>query len=380
MDFRFSEEQEMIREMVRDFALREIEPVASEMDRDHEFPEDILEKMGAQGLLGIPVPEKYGGAGSDHLTYILALEEISRVWGSLGVIMAVHISDAIIPILDLGNEEQKQRFLPDLISGKMIGAFSITEPDAGSDAMSIKTKATRTDGGWLLNGTKTFVTSGSKAGVIIVMAITDPSLGSKGMTTFLVEKGMEGFSIGKEESKMGLHSSVVAELVFQDCFIPDKNILGKLGRGLHNALSILDVSRISIGAQAVGIAQAGLDEGTRYAKERKQFGRNIGRFQGVSFKLAEMATRVEASRMLVYRAADMVDRGEKSVSTQAAMAKLFASGAAVEVNREAVQILGGYGYTTDYLVERFYRDAKGTEIYEGTSEIMKLVIGKHLLK
>ncbi len=378
MDFQLNDEQIMIRDMIRDFGEREIIPVIQDMEEKHEFPWDILKKMGELGIMGLPIPDEFGGAGTNHLTYITVVEEISRMWASLGVILAVHVSDCAYPLYKLGNEEQKNRMLPPLCSGEKLGAFSLTEPDVGSDASRIKTKAEKTEGGWILNGMKTFVTSGNKADITMLMAVTDPSKGTGGITTFLVEKGSEGLSYGKEERKMGLHSSVITEVNLDNCFVPDENVLGEVGHGLYNALSVLDTSRISIGAQAVGIAQAALDEAVKYSKERKQFGSAINRFQGVSFKLAVMATKVDAARLLVYRAASMVDQGAKKVTKEAAMAKYFSSKIAVDVTREAVQVLGGYGYTTDYPVERFYRDAKVTEIYEGTSEIMKLVISRAL--
>jgi acyl-CoA dehydrogenase len=376
MNLRLTEEQEMMRKMVRDFANSEIAPFVEKMEQG-EFPREILRKMGELGLMGIPVPEKYGGSEMDFVSYIIAINEISKVSATVGVILSVHTSVGTNPILYFGSEEQKQKYLPKLASGEYLGAFCLTEPSSGSDAASLKTRAVRNRDHYLLNGSKVFITNGGEADIYIVFASTEPKLGTKGIAAFIVEKGTPGLVIGKDERKMGLHGSRTVQLTFENMRVPVENLLGVESEGFKIAMANLDVGRIGIAAQALGIAEAALTAATDYAKGRKQFGKPIAAQQGVGFKLADMATNVEAAKLLIYRAADMRAKGLKC-GQEASMAKLFASKTAVEVTTEAIQIFGGYGYTEDYPVERYFRDAKVTEIYEGTSEIQRIVISKYL--
>ncbi len=378
MELKLTEEQLMMRTMVRDFAKTEIEPFIDRMEQG-EFPREILKKMAGLGLMGITAPEKYGGSEMDFLSYIIAIHELSKVSAVVGVILSVHTSVGTNPILYFGNEEQKQKYVPKLASGEYLGAFCLTEPSAGSDAGSMKSKATKDGEFYTLNGSKVFITNGGEADVYIVFASTDSSQGSRGVSAFIVEKDTPGLIIGKDEHKMGLHGSRTVQLTFEDMKVPAENLLGAEGEGFKIALANLDVGRIGIAAQALGIAEAAYEAAVGYAKERVQFGKPIAAQQGVGFKLADMATAVEASRLLVYRAADLRSRGI-SCGKEASMAKLFASKTAVETSIEAVQVFGGYGYTEDYPVERYFRDAKVTEIYEGTSEIQRIVISKHLVK
>ena len=375
MDLRFTEEQKMMRKMVRDFARTEVEPFVGRMEQG-EFPREILRKMGGLGLMGIPVPPEYGGAGMDFTSYIIAIHELSRVSAAVGVILSVHIrwDDAHFDVRHGGAEE---KYVPKLAAGEYLGAFCLTEPGAGSDAASLKTRAVPDGGGYVLNGTKAFITNGGEADIYIVFAKTDPDKGAKGISAFIVEKGTPGLMIGKDEKKMGLNGSRTVQLTFENMRVPKENLLGREGEGFKVAMANLDTGRIGIAAQALGIAEAALEAATNYAKERKQFGKPIASQQAVAFKLADMATNVEAAKLLVYRAADLRNRG-LGCGKEASMAKLFASRTAVETAIEAVQIFGGYGYTKDYPVERYFRDAKVTEIYEGTSEIQRLVISKRL--
>ncbi|WP_332651018.1 acyl-CoA dehydrogenase [Lysinibacillus sp. 54212] len=377
MELRFTEEQEMMRQMVRDFAKAEIEPFVEKMEAG-EFPREILTKMGELGLMGITAPESYGGSEMDFSSYIIAIHELSKVSAVVGVILSVHTSVGTNPILYFGTEQQKQKYVPRLASGEYLGAFCLTEPSAGSDAGSLKTRAIKNGDHYILNGSKVFITNGGEADVYIVFASTDPERGSRGISAFIVEKGTTGLVIGKDEHKMGLHGSRTVQLTFENMMIPAQNLLGTEGEGFKIAMSNLDVGRIGIAAQSLGIAEAALEAATNYAKERVQFGKPIIANQGVGFKLADMATAVEAAKLLVYRAADLRAKG-LPCGQEASMAKLFASKTAVEVAIDAVQIFGGYGYTEDYPVERYFRDAKVTEIYEGTSEIQRIVISKHLL-
>ncbi len=377
MDLRLTEEQKMTQQMVRDFAKTEIEPFIPKMEAG-EFPRDILNKMGELGLMGMTVPEKYGGADMDFLSYILAIQELSKVSAVLGVILSVHTSVGTNPIIRYGNDEQKDRYLPKMATGEYLGAFCLTEPTAGSDAGSLKTRAVKDDDEYVLNGSKMFITNGGEAEVYIVFASTDSEKRTYGITAFIVDKDTPGLLIGKDERKMGLHGSRTVEVAFENMRVPVENRLGEEGEGFKIAMANLDVGRIGIAAQALGIAEASLQAATAYAKEREQFGRPIATQQGVGFKLADMATSVEAAQLLVYRAAHLRQEG-KPCSEQTSMAKLFASRAAVEASTEAIQVFGGYGYTEDYPVERYFRDAKVTEIYEGTSEIQRLVISKYLL-
>ncbi|MBS4178029.1 acyl-CoA dehydrogenase [Lederbergia citrea] len=378
MNLQLTEEQTMMRKMVRDFANEEIAPFIDRMEAG-EFPREILTKMGNLGLMGITVPETYGGAEMDFLSYIIAIHELSKVSATVGVILSVHTSVGTNPIMYFGNEEQKQKYVTKLASGEYLGAFCLTEPSAGSDAASLKARAIRKGDHYVLNGTKAFITNGGEADVHIVFALTEPAAGSRGVSAFIVEKNTPGLIIGKDEKKMGLRGSRTVQLTFEDMEVPVENLLGKEGEGFKIALANLNIGRIGIAAQALGIAEAAFEAAVKYAGERKQFGKPIAEQQGIAFKLADMGTAVEGARLLVYQAADMWGRGI-SCGKEASMAKLFASRAAVEVATEAIQVFGGYGYTEDYPVERYFRDAKITEIYEGTSEIQRIVIGKHLLK
>lgn len=377
MNLHFTEEQLMMRDMVRDFAQKEIAPFIEKMEAG-EFPRPILNQMAELGLMGITVPEEYGGSGMDFTSYIIAINELSKVSAVIGVILSVHTSVGTNPILYFGTEEQKKKYVSKLAKGEYLGAFCLTEPSAGSDAASLKTRAVKKGDRYIINGSKIFITNGGEADVYIVFAKTDPSKGSRGITAFIVEKNTPGLIIGKDEKKMGLHGSRTVELTFENMEVPEENRLGEEGEGFKIAMANLDVGRTGIAAQALGIAEAALEAAAKYANERHQFGKPIIANQGVAFKLADMATAVEAARLLVYRAADLRSRG-LSCSKEASMAKLFASQTAREVAIEAVQVFGGYGYTKDYPVERYFRDAKITEIYEGTSEIQRLVISKHLL-
>lgn len=377
MELRFTEEQQMMRKMVRDFAETEIQPFIEKME-EGQFPREILNKMAELGLMGITIPEKYGGSKMDFTSYIIAIHELSKVSATIGVILSVHTSVGTNPILYFGNEDQKQKYLPKLASGEYLGAFCLTEPSAGSDAKSLKTKAEKRDDHYVLNGSKVFITNGGEADTYIVFAATDPSKGSRGVSAFIVEKDTPGLVIGKDEHKMGLHGSRTVQLTFEDMKVPADNLLGQEGEGFKIAMANLDVGRIGIAAQALGIAEAAFDYSTAYAKERVQFGKPIAAQQGIGFKLADMATAVEGSKLLVYRAANLRSNNI-SCGKEASMAKLFASKTAVEVSTEAIQVYGGYGYTKEYPVERLFRDAKVTEIYEGTSEIQRMVIGKNLL-
>jgi acyl-CoA dehydrogenase len=377
MDFRFSEEHEMMRKMVRDFAQNEIAPFVEKMEQG-EFPREILKKMAELGLMGITIPEKYGGSEMDFISYIIAIHEISKVSATVGVILSVHTSVGTNPILYFGTEEQKQKYVPKLASGEYLGAFCLTEPGSGSDAASLKTRAVKQGDHYILNGSKVFITNGGEADTYIVFARTNPDeTGSKGISAFIVEKDTPGFIIGKDEHKMGLHGSRTVQLTFEDAKVPAENLLGEEGKGFKIAMANLDVGRIGIAAQSLGIAEAALEHAVQYAKERQQFGKPIAAQQGIGFKLADMATSVEAAKLLTYRAA-FLRANNLPCGKEASMAKLFASRTAMEVAIEAVQVFGGYGYTKDYPVERFFRDAKVCEIYEGTSEIQRFVISKHL--
>ncbi|MFY2155262.1 acyl-CoA dehydrogenase [Cytobacillus firmus] len=376
MNLRFTEEQQMMRKMVRDFAHAEIAPFVEKMEQG-EFPREILRKMGELGLMGIPIPEKYGGSEMDFTSYIIAIHELSRVSATVGVILSVHTSVGTNPILYFGTEEQKQKYIPKLASGEYLGAFCLTEPSAGSDAGSLKSRAVKDGDHYVINGSKVFITNAGEADVYIVFASTNHELGSKGISAFIVEKDTPGLVFGKDEHKMGLHGSRTLQLTFEEMRIPAENLLGSEGEGFKVAMANLDAGRIGIASQALGIAEAAFEAAAGYAKERVQFGKPIAAQQGVGFKLADMATSVEAAKLLIYRAADMRQRGIKC-GLEASMAKLFASKTAVDVTTEAIQVFGGYGYTEDYPVERYFRDAKITEIYEGTSEIQRIVISKQL--
>jgi alkylation response protein AidB-like acyl-CoA dehydrogenase len=377
MNFELNEQQRMIRDMARDFAAGEIEPVAAQHDADKRFPREIIAKAAGLGLMGIMVPEEYGGAAMDVLSYILVLEELAKACASTAVIVSVHNTLFTGGITGFGTDEQKRRFLPDAASGKTLGAYLLTEPGAGSDAASLATKAVAVDGGWQLTGSKAFITNGGEADFGICYALTDPKAGHRGISAFILDLSADGVTRGPDERKLGLNASSTVMVTLEDAFVPTENLLGEEGKGFKIALEILNSGRIGIAAQALGIAQAALDESRRYSGEREQFGRTIDSFQSVQWKLADMATKVEAARLLTYRAA--VTAGEKIADiTEAAMAKLYASRIAVECAEEAVQIHGGYGYVKEYKVERLFRDARVTEIYEGTSEVQRLVIARQL--
>lgn len=379
MVLNFTEEQIMIRKMVSDFAESEIAPFAAEIDETDQFPVEIIKKMGKLGLLGIPIPEEWGGGGADFISYILTIEEISKASATIGVILAVHTSVGTYPILNFGTDAQKAKYIPRLAKGELIGAFALTEPSAGSDASSIKTTAVKNNDHYILNGNKVFITNGGVADCYITFAVTDSSKGKNGISAFIVEKDTPGFTVGKKEKKMGLNGSNTTMLNFDNAMVPIENLLGNEGEGFKIAMSNLDGGRIGIGAQALGIAQAALDASIKYAKERVQFGKPIASQQAIQFKLADMATKIEAARLLVYNAAHIRQNSGQSTK-QASMAKLYATDTAMEVTTEAIQIFGGYGYTRDYPVERLFRDAKVTQIYEGTNQIQRIVIATQLLK
>lgn len=380
MEFDLTEGQAALQALAREFAQEQLAPVAAEQDEREEFPSVQFRHAAALGFFGLLVPEEYGGVGADAVSYAAVVEEISRAHAAFSIPVSVHNSLVCYPILRYGSEQQRQRFLPRLASGELLGGFALTESGSGSDASHMRTTATQTDGGWVLNGTKIFISQGSSGNLFLVLAVTDQSAttAAQGISAFLVERGTAGFSTGKRESKMGMRASDTTELVFENAFVPAGNLLGASGQGFRIALGSLDGGRIGIAAQAVGIAQAALDEAARYALQRHQFGRPIGDFQAVQFKLAEMATEIEASRLLLMQAAALKDAG-KPFTQEAAMAKLTASRTAVRASDMAVQIHGGYGYMREFTVERLYRDAKVTELYEGTSEIQRLVIASKLL-
>jgi len=379
MDFKLSEEHEMIRKMVRDFARNEVAPTAAERDEEERFDRALFDQMADLGLTGIPWPEEYGGIGSDYLAYVIAVEELSRVCASTGVTLSAHTSLAGWPIFKFGTEEQKQKFLRPMAEGKKIGAYGLTEPGSGSDAGGMRTTAKRDGDHYILNGSKIFITNGGIADIYVVFALTDPESKQRGTSAFIVESDALGFSVGKKESKLGIRSSPTTEIMFEDCRIPAENLLGEEGQGFKIAMQTLDGGRNGIAAQAVGIAQGALDASVEYARERHQFGKPIAAQQGIGFKLADMATSVEAARLLTYQAAWLESEG-LPYGKESAMSKVFAGDTAMKVTTEAVQVFGGYGYTKDYPVERFMRDAKITQIYEGTQEIQRLVISRMLTK
>ena len=378
MDFELNEEQSMVRDMVRDFAQKEVAPRAALVDKTEEFPAENIRQMGELGLLGLPLPEEYGGGGGDYLSYAIAVEEIARACGSTALIYAAHVSLGCGPIYSFGSEEQKRRWLPRLCTGQGLGAFGLTEPEAGSDAGSTRTIAVRDGDEYVLNGSKMWITSGAIADVVTCTAKTDPAAGSHGISCFLVEKGMPGFIPGKNEPKMGLKGSVTSALSLENCRVPARNLLGREGEGFRQMLITLDAGRISIGAMALGLGQAALDEAQRYAKQRVQFGQPIAKFQAIQWMIADMATELDAARLLVYRAAARKDAG-LGFTREAAMAKLYASEVAERAAYKALQIHGGYGYSREYPIERIYRDQRLCAIGEGTSEIQRLVIARQVL-
>lgn len=379
MKLELNDQQKMIQKMVREFAEKEIAPVAAELDKKAEYPTKILQKMAKLGLLGIIIPAEYGGAGLDTISYATVIEEISKKCASTGVITSVHNSLTAWPIIKYGTDEQKKKYLPILAKGEKIGAFAGTEPNAGSDLGAMKTTAVLKGNKYIINGDKTFITSGPEAGIIIIFAVTDKNAGTKGISAFIIESSFNGYKVGSIFEKLGINASKTSELIFENMEVPKENLLGKEGDGFKIALSTLDGGRIGIASQAVGIAQAALEESIEYSKQRQQFGRPIAQFQAIQWMIADMATKIEAARFLVYNAAYKKDIHER-YSKEAAMAKLFASEVAVESVIKAVQIHGGYGYTKEYTVERLFRDAKITEIYEGTSEVQRMVISGSLLK
>ncbi|MGG0474614.1 acyl-CoA dehydrogenase [Priestia aryabhattai] len=377
MFFKLSEEHEMIRKMVRDFAKNEVAPTAAQRDEEERFDRGIFTQMADLGLTGIPWPEQYGGIGSDYLAYCIAVEELSRVCASTGVTLSAHTSLAGWPIYTFGTEEQKQKYLKPMATGEKIGAYGLTEPSAGSDAGGMRTLAVKDGEDYILNGSKIFITNGGEADIYVVFARINPN--EKRTSAFIIEKDMPGFSVGKKEKKLGIRSSPTTEIIFEDCRVPKENLLGNEGEGFKVAMMTLDGGRNGIAAQAVGIAQGALDAAVAYAKERQQFGKPIISQQGIAFKLADIATSIEAARLLTYQAAWLESQG-LPYGKESAMSKLYAGDTAMKVTTEAVQVFGGYGYTKDYPVERFMRDAKITQIYEGTQEIQRLVISRYLAK
>lgn len=378
MDFLLDSEHEQLRRLVRDFADKEVAPGAAERDEEERFDRALFNKMGELGLTGIPWPEEYGGAGMDYLGYVIAVEELSRVCASTGVALSAHTSLAGWPIFKFGTEEQKQKYLRPMAEGKWMGAYGLTEPGSGSDAAGMRTTAVRDGDSYVLNGSKVFITNGGEAEVYVVFALTAPEQRTRGITAFIVEKGTPGFSIGKHEKKMGIRASTTVELIFEDCRIPAENRLGDEGFGFKIAMMTLDGGRNGIAAQALGIAQGAYEQAVAYAKQRKQFGKAIADNQAIQFKLADMATKIEASRLLTYQAAWLESHGHP-YGKQSAMSKVFASDTAMQVTTEAVQVFGGYGFIREYPVERMMRDAKITQIYEGTNEIQRMVISRYVL-
>lgn len=379
MTFLIDKEHALLQTMLKDFAEKEVKPIAKDVDETESFPFETVKKMAGLGMMGIPIPKEFGGTGADNLAYAMAVEALSKVCGTTGVVLSAHTSLACAPIYEYGNAEQKARYLADLASGRKLGAFGLTEPNAGTDASGIQSNAELKEDHYLLNGSKIFITNAGAADVYIIFAMTDRSKGTRGISAFIVEKGMPGFSIGKKEEKMGIRGSSTCELIFENVKLPLANLLGQEGKGFGIAMKTLDGGRIGIAAQALGIAQGAIDETVNYVKERKQFGKAIAQFQNTQFQLADMQTKTDAARLLVYRAACLKDNNQP-YSVEAAMAKLFASETAMEVTTKAVQLHGGYGYTREYPVERMMRDAKITEIYEGTSEVQRMVISAAILK
>jgi butyryl-CoA dehydrogenase len=377
MDFNLSPEHKLLQELYRNFTQTEVAPLAEEVDEEERFPTETVKKLARYGFLGIPFPKEYGGQGCDNLAYAMAVEELSKACGTTGVVVSAHTSLCAWPIFGFGTEDQKTDYLVPLAKGEKIGAFGLTEPGAGTDAAGQQTKAVLSGDEYILNGTKLFITNAGMADVFIIFAMTDKSKGTRGISAFIVERDHPGFAVGKEEKKMGIRGSSTCELIMEDCRIPKENLLGKEGGGFKVAMMTLDGGRIGIAAQALGIAQGAIDETVKYVSERKQFGKRIGSFQNTQFELADMQCDTDAARLLVYRAACAKDE-DQPYSHFAAMAKLFASEVSSDVTRRAVQLFGGYGYTRDYPVERMMRDAKITELYEGTSEVQKMVIAAHM--
>jgi butyryl-CoA dehydrogenase len=379
MDFTLSKEHQLARTLFKEFAEKEIKPYAQEIDEEERFPVEALEKMRKYKFMGIPYPKEYGGAGCDTLTYEMCIEEISKVCATTATMLSAHTSLGTWPILKFGTPEQKAKYLPKLCSGEYLGAFALTEPNAGTDASAQQTRAVLEGDHYVLNGNKIFITNAGYADTYIVFAMTDKSKGNHGISAFIVEKNFPGFSVGKKEKKMGIRGSSTCELIFENCIVPKENLLGQEGKGFVIAMATLDNGRIGIAAQALGIAEGALDETIKYVKERKQFGRPLAKFQNTQFEIADMVTKVKAAQLLMYRAAIAEDT-QKSYSQEAAMAKLYCASTAMDVTTRCLQLHGGYGYTREYPIERMMRDAKITEIYEGTSEVQKMVISKYALK
>ena len=378
MDFKLSKEHELLRKMYREFAQNEVKPLAAELDEEERFPEETIPKLAKLGMLGIPFPKKYGGAGGDNLAYAICVEEIAKTCGTTSVIICAHTSLCSYPIYAYGTEEQKMKYLPDLLSGRKLGAFGLTEPGAGTDASGQQTTAVLEGDHYVLNGTKCFITNATEAETFVVFAMTDKSKGNHGISAFIVEKDFPGFSIGKHEKKMGIRGSATSDLIFEDCIVPKENLLGQEGKGFKIAMGTLDGGRVGVAAQALGIGEGAIDEAIAYTKERVQFGKRISQFQNTQFQLADMKARADAAQLLVYRAACAKDDGDLKCGFYSSMAKLVAAEMASDVTRRAVQLFGGYGYTREYPVERMMRDAKITEIYEGTSEVQRMVIANNL--
>lgn len=379
MDFMLTEQQQMMKKLFAEFAEKEVKPLAAEVDEDERFPRENVEKMKACKMMGIPFSREYGGAGADYLSYILAVEELSKKCGTTGVVLSAHTSLGTWPIEHFGTEEQKNNYLPDLCTGKKLAAFGLTEPNAGTDAAGQQTTAVKDGDDYILNGTKIFITNAGEADVYVIFAMTDKTKGTHGISAFIVEKGMPGFTVGQHEKKLGIRGSATSELIFNNVRLSKDHLLGQEGKGFKIAMMTLDGGRIGIAAQALGIAQGAIDETVPYVKARKQFGRSIAKFQNTQFQLADMQVKTDAARWLVYDAAMKKEKG-LPYSVEAAKAKLFAAEVAMEVTTKAIQLMGGYGYTRDYPVERMFRDAKITEIYEGTSEVQRMVISGAMLK
>ena len=379
MDFMLTEQQQMMKKLFAEFAEKEVKPLAAEVDEDERFPRENVEKMKACKMMGIPFSREYGGAGADYLSYILAVEELSKKCGTTGVVLSAHTSLGTWPIEHFGTEEQKNKYLPDLCTGKKLAAFGLTEPNAGTDAAGQQTTAVKDGDDYILNGTKIFITNAGEADVYVIFAMTDKTKGTHGISAFIVEKGLPGFTVGQHEKKLGIRGSATSELIFNNVRLSKDHLLGQEGKGFKIAMMTLDGGRIGIAAQALGIAQGAIDETVPYVKARKQFGRSIAKFQNTQFQLADMQVKTDAARWLVYDAAMKKEKG-LPYSVEAAKAKLFAAEVAMEVTTKAIQLMGGYGYTRDYPVERMFRDAKITEIYEGTSEVQRMVISGAMLK
>jgi butyryl-CoA dehydrogenase len=379
MDLQLTKDQMLVQKMVRRFAEEEIDPVAEDLDETEEFPSEIVEKMGALGLMGLPFPHEYGGAGADSVSYAIVIEELSRSYTAIGTIVAAHTSLCAWPIFEFGTEKQKEKYLVPLAKGEHLGAFGLTEPNAGSDAGAQETKAVDIGDHWLINGSKVFITNGGYADTYVIFAMTDKSRKTRGISAFIIEKGDKGFTIGKREEKLGIRASSTTELVFQDCRIPKDRLLGNVGEGFKVAMATLEGGRIGIAAQAVGVAQGAFDLTVEYMKQRKQFGQKLSQFQALAFEMAEMATKIKAARLLVYEAADLKER-HLPHALNSAMAKYYAAETAMHVATKGIQFHGGYGFIKDYAIERYFRDAKITEIYEGTSEVQKLIISASIFK